>query len=157
MPNLLPSNYKNEVISLDVTGTRQRPVGYKKGFGFDFYETGDFMRDGKNAVTVVSPIESWKIWITKCLQTQRYAYLAYSTDYGIDINAIFSAKDKAEAESILVREVTEALLADPYGRADYVEFLMIDWSIPNGILSVFTVHGIDDVTIDIATFTSKEA
>lgn len=153
MANLFPQGYEDT----KPTGGKEvddSPIGYRPGIAFD-YETGDFVRDGKMKVKESSGIDSWKSWIVNCLQTERYAHLAYSTDFGIEKEAVFKASNRAEAESILVRQINEAILADPYGRADYVEIHSIDWSIPDSAVVDMTVHGISDVTIDIQTYITR--
>lgn len=155
MANLFPDGLEEELPYLDVEEMKDGPIGYKPGISFD-YRTGEFAKDGKNKVMESNGIESWKSWIVNCLQTERYAHLAYSTDFGVESEKIFRAKNRAEAESILVREVTEAIMADPYGRTDYVQINAIGWSIPDVVLLDMTIYGIDDVTIDINTYITKQ-
>ena len=100
-------------------------------------------------------IESWKSWCINCLQTERYKHLAYSTDFGIELDAALAASSREEAESILTREITEALLADPYKRTAYVEEIKFDWTAPDSVVVSVTIHGIDDVTIDITAYITK--
>ena len=117
--NLLPEGYENEVV-LDEDLVQRGPIGYRNGIAFD-YKNEDFMRDGMNKLLDSDGIESWKSWCINCLNTQRYAHLAYSSDFGIDIDKVFKAGSRDEVESILTREITEAILADPYQRANYIE------------------------------------
>lgn len=154
MPNLFPTGYQNEVITVDETKT-ERPIGYRPGILFDYETLGDFARDGRNRVIEANGIESWKSWVVNCLSTERYKYLAYSTDFGIEYDKIFGASTKAEAESILVRQVTEAILADPYGRTEYLEFTNIDWSVPDAVIASFILHGINDVTLDMTVYLTR--
>lgn len=153
MANLFPTGYEDEK---PVGGVEKEdsPIGYKPGVAFD-YETGEFKRDGRNKIMEASGIESWKSWCINCLSTERYAHLAYSTDFGIETKAIFAAETRSAAESILVRQVTEAILADPYGRSEYLTFNNIDWSTPDAVYVDFTVYGINDVSIDIQTYITR--
>lgn len=153
MANLFPAGYE-EVKPTGAQEKTDQPTGYKPGIAFD-YNAGDFVRDGKSTVLESTGIESWKSWIMNCLNTERYAHLAYSTDFGIELESVFKANNRAEAESILARQINEALLADPYGRTDYVEIHGISWSIPDAAYVDMTVHGIDDVTIDIQTYITR--
>lgn len=154
MPNLFPTGYQDETISLGEVN-RDRPIGYKPGIAFDYENTGDFKRDGRKRVLEANGIESWKSWVVNCLQTQRYKHLAYSTDFGIEIDKVFAAETKAEAESVLVRQITEAILADDYKRTDYIEFVDIDWSIPDAVIVSFILHGIEDVTLDLTVYITR--
>lgn len=153
MPNLLPDGYEDEVI-LEEDLVEEKPVGYLNGVSFDD-ETGDFKRDGRNKLLDSDGIESWKSWVINCMQTERYKHLAYSSDFGIELDQIFQADSREEAESILTRQITEAVLADPYGRTAYVESITYNWTAPDSVEVSATLHGIDDVTIDITAYISK--
>lgn len=153
MPNLLPEGYENDVIT-EETVAAEKPVGYRNGIAFD-YGSGDFLRDGMNKLLDSTGIESWKSWCINCLQTERYKHLAYSTDFGIELEAAMSATSREEAESILTRQITEALMADPYGRTEYVSDITYDWTAPDTVAVGVTVQGIDNVTIDIVAYITR--
>ncbi len=151
--NLYPEGYEEEVIeTTDLTNNG--PIGYKPGVAFS-YQTGDFVRDGRNRIQEASGIESWKQWCKNCLQTERYSHLAYSSDFGIETTEVFKATSKEEAESILTRQITEAILADPYERASYIDDITIEWTAPDSIQVDLTIVGIDDVTIDITAYITE--
>lgn len=153
MANLFPTGYENAVIT-EADRKSNSATGYRNGIAFDF-ETGDFKRDGKNSLMDSDGIESWKSWCITCLQTERYAHLACPSDFGIDTAAAMRATSMAEAESILTREITEALLADPYGRTKYVEDITYEWTAPDTVMISATIHGIEDVSIDITAYLTK--
>ena len=154
MPNLLPVGYETETIT-EKDLVSNRPIGYRNGIAFDDIE-GDFLRDGKNRLLDSNGIESWKSWIVNGIQTQRYAHLAYSTDFGIELDRVFAAKSHDEAESILVRQIVENIMADPYERCEYVESVEIIWTAPDSIQVDITVHGINDVTLDITAYITRQ-
>ena len=151
--NLFPIGYEEKVIT-DSDRAEDTPVGYLNGVAFD-HEAGDFLRDGKNKMLDSDGIESWKSWCINCIQTERYKHLAYSSTFGIDITAALRATSREEAESILTREISEALLADPYGRTAYVEEIEFEWAAPDSVAVNVTIQGIDDVTIDITAYITK--
>lgn len=153
MANLFPVGYEDEVIT-EEDRTGDTPIGYRNGIAFD-YATGDFMRDGMNKLLDSDGIESWKSWCINCLHTERYSHLAYSTDFGIETKAAMQADSQAEAESILTRQITEALMADPYERTAYIEEINFDWTAPDTVAVHVTIHGVDDVTIDITAYLTK--
>lgn len=153
MANLFPTNYEDIIIT-EADRARNAPVGYRNGIAFDF-GTGDFKRDGKNKILDSDGIESWKSWCIICIQTERYAHLACPSDFGIETAAAMRASSREEAESILTREITEAILADPYERAAYVEDIEFDWTAPDTVKVNTIIHGISDVTIDITAYLSK--
>lgn len=67
--------------------------------------------DDENIVNKCDELEAMKQVIYKILNTERYQYLIYSWDYGIELNDLFG-----EAVSYVVpeleRRITEALLQD---------------------------------------------
>lgn len=153
--NLLPEGYEQEVV-LDEDLVREGPVGYRNGVAFD-YERGDFKRDGRNRIMDCNGIESWKSWCINCLATERYKHLAYPTDFGIELDLIFGAESREEAESILTRQITEAILADPYQRTAYIESLEFNWTKADTVEVSAILHGIDEVTIDLVAYITKGA
>lgn len=145
MPNLFPIGYEAEIMTDEEV---EEPfVGYRPGIAFDFYQ-GDFMLDGKNMMLRSTGIESWKSWCYNCVSTQRYRHLAYDSDFGVDTGPAFRAESREEAESWLTREITEAILADPYQRTKYIEDMTFDWIAPDTVLIHLTLYGVQDVTID---------
>lgn len=145
--NLFPEDYEDEVIE-EADTENEEPIGYRPGVAFD-WQTGDFIRDGRNRLSIATGVESWAQWCQNCLQTARNKHLAYSSDFGIDIDEIFSAESEEEAESILTREINEALEADPYGRTEYIDDIEYTWTGPDSVQIEVTVVGIADVTIDV--------
>ena len=150
--NLLPMNGIDENFSAGRSD--QTEIRYRNGIAFD-YQTGDFKRDGKNKILDSDGIESWKSWCYNCLQTERYKHLAYSTDFGIETDAAFRASSPDEAESILTREITEAIMADPYQRTLYIPEIRFVWVSPDEVEVYVTIQGVDDVTIDIIAYITK--
>lgn len=153
MPNLLPEGYEDEIIT-DEEIESEQPKGYRNGLAFD-ENIGDFMRDGKNKMLDSDGVESWKSWCYNCLRTERYKHLAYNSDFGIELDAVFAAESREEAESILTREITEALLADPYERTEYIEDIVFEWTQPDAAQIQVKIHGINDVTIDVTAYITK--
>ena len=154
MPNLYPEGYEDEIIDPEEL-VEEKPIGYRNGVAFDYETLGDFTRDGRNRLLDSTGIESWKSWCINCIQTQRYKYLAYSSDFGLDLDKVFAASSREEAESILTREITEAILADPYERTQYVEDLEFDWTAPDTVKVNAVIYGIDNVSIDLEAYISK--
>lgn len=153
MANLFPTDYEAEIIT-DADRSNGSPIGYRNGIDFDF-QTSDFVRDGKHRILDSDGIESWKSWCIICIQTERYAYLACPSYFGIDTAAAMRSTSREEAESILTREITEAIKADPYGRTEYVEDISFDWTAPDTVEVRAVIHGIADVTIDVTAYLSK--
>lgn len=152
--NLTPSSYETETtVSIDLL-TEANAVRYRNGVAFD-YQNGDFQRDGKNKLIDSNGIESWKAWCINCLQTERYKHLAYGPDFGIETEPAFRAASRAEAESVLTRQITEAIMADPYQRAKYIAEIEFTWEAPDAIKTHVIIQGIDDVSIDLIAYITK--
>lgn len=153
MANLFPEGYEEEVVDTENI-LSEAPTGYRNGIAFD-QRLGDFKRDGMNKILSSDGIESWKSWCINCLQTERYKHLAYSSDFGIEIDAAMQADSQEEAESILTRQIVEAIMADPYERTAYIEQISFDWTAPDAVSVGVTIRGVDDVTIDITAYITK--
>ena len=153
MANLYPTGYELEAVDVSQLSA-SRPVGFRDGVLFE-YESGDFPRDGRNRLRDSTGLVSWESWARNCLQTERFKHRCYSTDFGIELDKAFRASSREEAESILTRQINEAMLADPYGRTQYVESIVFDWSGPDAVSVTVTLHGLDDVTIDVTAYITK--
>ena len=151
--NLFPAGYEDEVVTLEDLASEQ-PAGYRNGIAFNS-QTGDFLRDGMNKLLDCTGIESWKSWCINCLQTERYKHLAYTSDFGIEIDQAMRASSREEAESILTRQITEAIMADPYKRTKYIEEITYNWTAPDSVTVAVTIHGVEDVTIDITAYITR--
>lgn len=151
--NLFPAGYEEKVITAEDLRAKES-TGYRNGIAYD-YQLGDFKRDGMNKLLDCTGIESWKSWCANCIQTERYRHLANPTDFGIETEAAMRANSREEAESILTRQITEALLSDPYKRTAYVEEIEFDWTAPDAVGVSVIIHGVDDVTIDITAYITK--
>lgn len=93
------------------TVTRELPA--PAGYAWDF--DNDCMRliDGK--VKVVTEAEAIRIWAMKALRTPRYRYLAYSWDYGNELESLIGqglSKEIVESETVSL--LRQALLVNPH-------------------------------------------
>lgn len=92
------------------------PLNAKKDAEMEFrpsplfdYDAGDFVRDGANRVVMVDGREAFRVWVRKIVNTQIQTCLSYM-DAGIDAESAMQAPNRAAAESILERSISEALL-----------------------------------------------
>ena len=113
-----------EVPELE-TQTQDRNRLYKPSVFFDF-EKGDFRRDGANRMTVATGKEAYIQWCRKVVMTERDAFLAYSTDIGIEGEAALAESDRAAVESALEKTITEALMVNTH--TEYVRGFEFTWS-----------------------------
>lgn len=109
MPNLYPSF---EVPALSQPKAGLAAPTYGKAWAFDF-RTGDFVLDGSGRLVELDGHNAWVQWCLKTVQTQRYAHLIYTNQYGCEVlDAVRTATTRRSAESEVTRVITEALLAD---------------------------------------------
>ena len=148
MANLYPTGYETEVVDLSQL-TPSRPVGFRDGVLFN-YETGDFPRDGRHRLRDSTGLVSWESWVRNCIQTERFKHRCYSTDFGLELDKAFRAPSREAAESILTRQIQ-----DPYGRTQYVESIIFDWTGPDEVSVTVTLHGLEDVTIDVTAYITR--
>lgn len=125
-------------------------TGYKKGLYFDI-EQGDLLLNGAGQILIGDEIQVWSTWCKKIISTPRYSCDLYSTDIGIDVEKVFAAADREEAESILESEITEALIVDPYGRAMYVQSVVFEWLSDDSIAVEVTVVGHENQILTVDT------
>lgn len=124
--------------------------GYKKGLYFDM-EQGDLLLNGSGQILTANEFQVWSTWCQKIISTPRYACDLYSTDIGIDVEKVFAAEDREEAESILESEINEALIVDPYGRTMYVQSVLFEWLSDDSIAVEVTVVGVENEILTVNT------
>lgn len=74
-----------------------------------------FRLDGDGNMILLSGDEALKVWIYHAIKTDRWAYLAYSNDYGFEGKALVGkVLTVGERRSELERMIREALLVNPY-------------------------------------------
>lgn len=83
-------------------------------FAWDF-DKDDFIyqRDGSHAI--VTGKEAIKVWVLHVFRCERYRYLAYFDDYGIELEKfIGTGPNDGQRSSELFRYVKEGLMVNPY-------------------------------------------
>lgn len=134
MPNLYPT-FDVPAITLENTTLNKQKVSIY----FDF-EKGDYCLDNSGKIISATPYEAWCQWCLKTVYTQRWAFLGYSDQIGIEMEEAFNQPSNKATESILIRTITEALLADPYERTKRVYDFHFNWHV-DGLNVTFTVNG----------------
>ena len=145
---LYPQHYEQETISPSEFAGETLRIGYRGGI---FFDGTDLVRNGLHDMTASTGVEAWEQWCQKCLQTERYCSILYPTDFGIQTEEAFHAATRALAESILRREIEEALTADPYGRTSHVEQIQFQWIDSDSLSVRVKAVGIENATIDLTT------
>lgn len=148
--NLFPEDIEEDILDDEEEGV----TSYKTGPYFDT-EKGDLLLNGAGQILLGDSVEVWAVWCEKIINTPRYSCDLYSTDVGIDYEAIFAADDREEAETILENEITEALSVDPYGRMMYVQSVECEWLSSDSIAVEVTVVGLENEVVTIDTVINK--
>ncbi len=86
-------------------------------FAWDF-DKQKFIYDKYGRHVIVEKNEAIKVWIFKALQTERFRYLAYSGQYGLEVEKfIGKVMGVQERYSELKRCIVECLMVNPYIRS----------------------------------------
>jgi hypothetical protein len=109
MPNLYPTFEPPTIVEQEQP---QLAPEYPKSYLFDF-EKGDFVLDGAGRMVIADGYTAWAQWCVKTILTERFAYLAYSRNYGVEIDEALKQPTRAAVETEVERTITEALLTDP--------------------------------------------
>lgn len=121
MPNLYPTF---EMPELAEQQQAQPEPEYPKSYLFDF-EKGDFVLDGAGRIVIADGHRAWAQWCVKTVLTERFAFLAYSWDYGVEIEEALKNPNRAAIEAEVERTITEALMVDP--RTESVRDFSFRW------------------------------
>jgi hypothetical protein len=121
MANLYPVFEMPELIEQQQT---QPEPEYPESYLFDF-EKGDFVRDTAGRIVIADGHRAWVQWCVKTVLTERFAYLAYSQNYGAEIETALRQPSRQAVEAELERTITEALLVDP--RTQVVRDFRFTW------------------------------
>lgn len=121
MPNLYPVFEMPELMEQQQA---QPEPEYPESYLFDF-EKGDFVRDTAGRIVIADGHRAWVQWCVKTVLTERFAYLAYSQNYGAEIEAALRQPSRQAVEAELERTITEALLVDP--RTQVVRDFRFTW------------------------------
>lgn len=94
------------------TYTSDLPV--PKEYAWDF-ETDRFVYDADGKHQIVEGDEAIKVWIYKALSTERFRYLAYSWQYGIELRPFLGkVMGVQQRYSEIKRVIVECLMVNPY-------------------------------------------
>lgn len=93
--------------------------------------------------------DSYIFWVVKCVATERYECEAYSTDFGVEFQAIMRKNyPRSIAESEIRRSIKEALHAD--NRTINVSNFRFNWQADKCYIAfeVESVYDTDTVTVE---------
>ena len=81
-------------------------------YAYDYENNRLLLRDGQTYL--VEGNEALRIWIFKALDTERFRYTAYDSDYGSEIDTLIGAVNSSVILPELKRFIIEALMVNPY-------------------------------------------
>lgn len=97
-----------DVADLEIEETDE--VLYGIGPLFDF-DARQFVVAG-GQVVMGDGLQTWAQWCVKACLTERYAFLAYSDDYGVELEAVSAIGSREEAEVSIEDTIRDAIEAD---------------------------------------------
>lgn len=106
-----------------VQATNPQSLPLFREWAWDF-EKDCFQRDSHGNMILLAGNEALKTWIYHAMRVERWAYLAYSDAYGVELEQ-FRGKvlTVGERKSELRRVLREALMVNPYiSSVDKIEF-----------------------------------
>ena len=127
------------------TYTSDLPV--PKEYAWDF-DKDCFLYDAQGKHVIVEGDEAIKIWIYKALSTERFRYLAYSWQYGIELRPfIGKVMGVQQRYSEIKRVIIECLMVNPYIKSiDSVEITHKGDSVSISIV-ISTIYGEESVDV----------
>lgn len=142
--SLLPSYVQNTITSLQADQTRNAVMRREYGVDFDSGQLTGQMVTGREAV---------KVWVWKCLMTERFRYPVYAWIYGSELDSYIGKAITQEFINTDIRlALTDALLINP----DIVDVKDFSGSIDKDILRIsFTVETIYG-DVDIIDYEIRE-
>lgn len=120
----------------EIPDTEELEERYSPSAYFDF-EKGDFVRDGAGKIKKSEGKYAYIQWCLKVVSIERYSCLAYSSDIGVELDQVVEA-DRAAAESIIERTITEALMM--HRATEYVRDFSFLYK-ADAVYVTFTVKG----------------
>ncbi len=117
----------NDILSTEIEIETQPSLNYKMFF------------DKKNVIGTVDELEAMKQVVFKILNTERFHYLIYSQNYGIELNDLFGEPLSFVCAELEDR-ITEALVQDD--RIESVSDFDFVSEKKGEVLATFTVHTI---------------
>jgi hypothetical protein len=118
-----------------------------KEYAWDF-EHARFLFDADGKHQIVEGDEAIKVWIYKALSTERYRYLAYSWQYGIELRPFLGkVMGVQQRYSEIKRVIVECLMVNPYIKSIDTIDIQHEGDTVNISISLTTIYG--EVSIDV--------
>ncbi|HGM1478113.1 TPA: DUF2634 domain-containing protein [Clostridioides difficile] len=124
--------------------TEELPIFREVAWDFEkdepILEKGDFK--------IIEKKEALKVWIYKCIKTNRYEHEIYSLEYGTELSELIGQKyTKGLTESEASRFIKEALLINPYILEVNVKTANFNRDILSANVKVSTIYGEVEINV----------
>lgn len=120
-----------------------------KEYAWDF-EHDRFLYEDNGRHAIVEKNEAIKVWALHALRCERYRYLAYFDDYGIELEPfVGTGPNDSERSSELFQYVKEGLLVNPYILDVTALSTNLDHKKITMTLQLETVYGSTSVGIEV--------
>lgn len=120
-----------------------------KEFAWDF-DKDKFLYNADGSHKIVEQNEAIKVWVMHALRVERYRYLAYFDDYGVELEPfIGTGPNDGERSSELFQYIKEGLLVNPYILDVTALSATLDHKKITMHLSLETVYGSTSVGIEV--------
>ena len=124
--------------------TEELPIFREVAWDFEkdepILEKGDFK--------IIEKKEALKVWIYKCIKTNRYEHEIYSLEYGTELSELIGQKyTKGLTESEASRFIKEALLINPYILEVNVKSANFNRDILIANVKVSTIYGEVEINV----------
>ena len=118
-----------------------------KEYAWDF-ENNCFLYDADGKHRIVEGDEAIKIWVYKALNTERFRYLAYSWQYGIELRPfIGKVMGVQQRYSEIKRVIVECLMVNPYIKSIDTIDIQHEGDTVNISIMMTTIYG--EVNVDV--------
>lgn len=118
-----------------------------KEYDWDFTENSFKLKDGK--FVIVEKLDALKIWVKKALLTPRFRYLAYSWDYGHELENLVGSRsitsDMVNSET--KRYVEEAIKINSYIESIKSFTATLSDSVLKLDFTIITIYGEVDISV----------
>ena len=124
--------------------TEELPIFREVAWDFEkdepILEKGDFK--------IIEKKEALKVWIYKCIETNRYEHEIYSLEYGTELSELIGQKyTKGLTESEASRFIKEALLINPYILEVNVKSANFNRDVLSANVKVSTIYGEVEINV----------
>ncbi|HCA5235288.1 TPA: DUF2634 domain-containing protein [Clostridioides difficile] len=124
--------------------TEELPIFREVAWDFEkdepILEKGDFK--------IIEKKEALKVWIYKCIKTNRYEHEIYSLEYGTELSELIGQKyTKGLTESEAGRFIKEALLINPYILEVNVKSANFNRDVLSANVKVSTIYGEVEINV----------